>query len=565
MAHIHKKTKNGRPYYYVREIARIDGKPTVVNQVYLGTPERILEMATQGGGETERIQAQEFGALWLANQIAQEVDLCGIIDAVVEKGKKGSGPSVGEYFLYAVLNRMVDAKSKRALPDWYSSTAVQFIRPVDTDALSSQHYWKKWEKVGEDHIREISRRFFSRLREVEPSGSDCFLFDTTNYYTYMASETESDLARRGKNKEGKDWLRQVGVALLVSRANRLPLFYREYEGNRHDSQLFSRIREEMFSALAGEMGCRLTVVFDKGMNSEENIAAIDGDERFGFITTYSSFFAEELVQVPLEKFSPVDAGRMVREEDRILAWRTSGEYWGKQRAVVVTYNPLTATKQRHGFERRLLSLQSALFEIQSKVHRHLPHWRDRKEIIARCKELCLDLHLPADLYAVEVYEEKGKLRFNFRKNHYRIGRHINRFGKNIIVTSNLDWGTNQIVEASLDRAMVENAFRQSKDETLVGMNPIWHWTDSKIRCHILTCMMALSCLRLVEIRMERAGMKMSAEKVMGAMHRLHSCLLWNSRKKKPVRMIEEPDRDQARILKAFGHEVKNGVLQKAKR
>jgi len=47
MAHLHKKIKKGRPYYYVREIARVDGKPKVINQAYLGSPERMLEMATK--------------------------------------------------------------------------------------------------------------------------------------------------------------------------------------------------------------------------------------------------------------------------------------------------------------------------------------------------------------------------------------------------------------------------------------------------------------------------------------------------------------------------------------
>ena len=62
MAHIHKKSKNGNTYYYVREIARVDGKPKVVNQVYLGTAEKIMAMAA--GKKTpnmERIQVQEFG------------------------------------------------------------------------------------------------------------------------------------------------------------------------------------------------------------------------------------------------------------------------------------------------------------------------------------------------------------------------------------------------------------------------------------------------------------------------------------------------------------------------
>ena len=69
MAHLHKKIKKGRPYYYIREMARVDGKPKVVNQVYLGSPERILELMGGGGSELSRIQAQEFGALWLANLI----------------------------------------------------------------------------------------------------------------------------------------------------------------------------------------------------------------------------------------------------------------------------------------------------------------------------------------------------------------------------------------------------------------------------------------------------------------------------------------------------------------
>jgi hypothetical protein len=45
MPHIHKKIKKGRPYYYIREIARVDGKPKVISQIYLGSIERILEMA----------------------------------------------------------------------------------------------------------------------------------------------------------------------------------------------------------------------------------------------------------------------------------------------------------------------------------------------------------------------------------------------------------------------------------------------------------------------------------------------------------------------------------------
>jgi hypothetical protein len=63
MAHIHKKMKKARPYYYVRETARVNGKPKVVNQVYLGSPERIMEMAAGKGGEISKLQVQEYGSL----------------------------------------------------------------------------------------------------------------------------------------------------------------------------------------------------------------------------------------------------------------------------------------------------------------------------------------------------------------------------------------------------------------------------------------------------------------------------------------------------------------------
>jgi transposase len=364
MPHLHKKMKKGRPYYYIREMARVNGKPTVVSQVYLGSLERMLEMASGKKDEYVKVQSQEFGALWLANLINQDFDLVGLIDAVVPEGKAETGPTVGEYFLYAVFNRMIDACSKRALPGWFRDTAIQEIRPVDAEELSSQRYWEKWDRVSEEDVVEIAGRFFRRLADLEPPYSDSFLFDTTNYFTFMASDTESELCKRGNNKEGRHWLRQVGVALLVSRDNQLPFFYREYEGNRHDSKLFNSLVDDVLESmknLAGKPG-RLTIVFDKGMNSDDNIAAIDAREEISFITCYSPYFAPELIHVKAASFTVLDTAknqelrRAGKVKDLLSAFRSTGEYWGKERTVVVTYNPRTARKQRYDFENRLFRL-----------------------------------------------------------------------------------------------------------------------------------------------------------------------------------------------------------------
>lgn len=571
MAHIHKKIKKGRPYYYVRETGRVKGKTKVLNQVYLGSPEKILQMATEAKASAmpSKIQSQEFGALWLAHLVESDIDVAGLIDDLISQKPNKDEPSVGEYFLYAIYNRMIDACSKRALPAWYKHTAIQHIRPVDIQKLTSQMYWQKWDQVGDEQLRLIATEFLRRVAKLEQPSSDCFMFDTTNYYTFMASHTPSELAKRGKNKEGRNWLRQIGVALLVCRNKRLPLFYREYEGNRHDSKVFPQVMDDVFTAMREIVGkqSRVTVVFDKGMNAEENIAAIDANEQINFITTYSTYFSEDLVHVDLSKFTPVDTRKnrklheYGRDEDRLVAWRTTGEYWNRQRTVVVTYNPITATKQRFSFEKKMLRLQEILFDFQTKVNQGVPHWRNKTQVLARYNDTCAQLHIAADLYTVEVYENGNGLRMNFRKNHYRIGRHIDRFGKNIIITDNADWSTDDIVNASLDRWTVEDGFRQSKNDDLVAMMPFRHWTDSKIKCHIFTCIAAYALLRLIEIKLRRGGLTLTAQAAMKQMSQLHSVLMWLPKRKKPERMLEEPDDEQAQILGAFGWEIKGGVLQ----
>ena len=313
MAHFHIKTKKGRSYLYVREIARVDGKPKVISQIYIGSPEKVANLRSGKEDETLSLKVEEFGALWLADQIDRDIDLSGIVDSIVSRAKRETGPSIGEYFLYCVFNRMVQAVSKNKL-------------------------------------------------------ADCLLFDTTNYYTYMASQTNSQLAQRGKNKAGKHHLRQIGLGLLVARDSRLPLHYSVYPGNIHDSKHFEAVMDEMFGIVCGlnKTKERLTVVFDKGMNADDNYAWIDEHSRVHFITTYSTYFAMELAATPLDRFEPADTpeNRRLLEQDKkdecLLAYRTKGEYWGKERTVIVTYTPASARKQAYTFDDKLEAMRQEL-------------------------------------------------------------------------------------------------------------------------------------------------------------------------------------------------------------
>ena len=500
---------------YVREIARVDGKPKVVSQIYLGSPERVAGLASGTETETIKIKVEEFGALWLAQQMDQDVDLATIVDEIVPRAARETGPTVGEYFLYCVWNRMIEAVSKNRLSQWYDRTAIQQIRPVDLSELTSQRYWEKWDRVSEEALKEITQTFFKRIWQLESPQADCLLFDTTNYYTFLASDTPSDLARRGKSKDGRHHLRQIGLGLLVARDSKLPLYYSVYPGNTHDSKQFEAIMDEMFGIVCGlhQTKERLTVVIDKGMNSESNYAWIDEHARIHFVTTYSTYFAQDLATTALDRFEPLDIAKNQKllaagnREDLILAYRTRGEYWGKQRAVVVTYNPATARKQDYTFQSKLETIRQQLLTMRNKVREKAPHWKKPDAIRERYVRLCERLHVSSDYYTLDFKHTNDGLSMSFRKDPYRVSRKQAMFGKNIIITDNTDWTTREIVEASLDRWQVEDRFRLSKNDDLVSTRPIRHWTDSKIRCHLFTCVAAMTYLRRLELRLSAAGVQ----------------------------------------------------------
>ena len=126
----------------------------------------------------------------------------------------------------------------------------------------------------------------------------------------------------------------------------------------------------------------------------------------------------------------------------------------------------------------------------------------------------------------------------------------------------IDWSTRELLEASIDRWQVENRFRVSNNEDTVGLRPIRHWTDSKIRCHLFTCVAAMVYLRRIELKLAAHGLQRTADDVMDDMRHLHYVLTLRNKERKPARRMETPGKTQAEVLSAFGYRVDaGGVLQ----
>ena len=84
---------------------------------------------------------------------------------------------------------------------------------------------------------------------------------------------------------------------------------------------------------------------------------------------------------------------------------------------------------------------------------------------------------------------------------------------------------------------------------------MFHWTDSKIRCHLLTCVIALTMRRLLELQVGPVLGEVSAENVIEELRALRSVFIWHPGKKRPRQQLEEPTQLQNVVLKAFGYGI----------
>ena len=234
----------------------------------------------------------------------------------------------------------------------------------------------------------------------------------------------------------------------------------------------------------------------------------------------------------------------------------------KTRTVVVTNSPATARKQEYVFEAKLEAIRTELLIMRKKTNEGCPQWRDEDEIRERYLALCSRMHMASEYFELEFSKAGGALSMSFRKNAYRTELRKKMFGRNIIITDNIDWKTEDIVQASLDRYMVEEKFRQANQASQVSALPMRHWTDAKMRCHLFCCVVAMTYLRKIEMHLEKAGLKITAAGIMEKMKKLHSVLTIN-KTGRPVRCMETPDKTQKKTLEAYGWEInKAGVLQK---
>ena len=278
MAFIMGKKQNGKTYYYLAESARVNGKPRIVSQRYLGPAEEIMaRLSDAGPGELTATHHRKFGDLAGAWSVLERLDVVNIIDDVIGIGPGHPKVSVGTYIGLATLNRVVAPCSKLAFCDWWKKTAGDRLVRIAPTELDHRRFWDAMDTISEKDLVKIEERITAKMIETFKVDISGLILDMTNFATYIDSaNTRAPIAKRGHAKQKRHDLRLVGLGLVVTRDGKMPLVSHAYEGNRPDVTQFPEVISkltERFRALGGTPG-DLTVVFDAGQNSASNIALL---------------------------------------------------------------------------------------------------------------------------------------------------------------------------------------------------------------------------------------------------------------------------------------------------
>ncbi len=513
MPSLTKKKINGKTYYYARESKWVNGKSKIVWQKYLGRAEDII--ATMTGAredpDPEKAIVTEFGAVAALYDLAQRLQLAEHIDRHVPK--RGSGPSVGTYLLTAVLNRCVAPSSKASVADWFKRTALRRLVGIEARQLTSQRFWDNMNRLSREAISLIERDITAQMVRDFKIDLRRVLFDATNFFTFIDTFNDrSTLAQRGKSKEGRKALRIIGLALLVSADSHVPLLHQTYAGNQHDSKTFTGLTGELvarYKALT-DGAEHVTIVFDKGNNSKDNLAAVD-ESPYHFVGSLVTTQHSELLEIPRKRYrSLADEGLPGVEVHRLKK-----VVFGTERTVLLTYNENLFLTQSKTILRDVSKRRSLLQAEQLRLRK----WRTGKisngkrptiEAVDKKVNGWLKRQHMKKLLHVEVSEVEGfpKLTYHFDNQAWK-RLQTTRLGKTILFTDNDDWTDAEIVRAYRGQYMVEEAFKRMKDPHHIALRPQHHWTDQKVEVHVFCCVLALTLCSLLRRELSQKGIDRS--------------------------------------------------------
>ena len=192
------------------------------------------------------------------------------------------------------INRLCAPGSELAIEQrWYPSTALDDLLEIEEGKINDTRLYRCLDRIL-PHKTKLERHLKERYGALFGAEFDVLLYDLTSTYVEGAAE-KNPMVRRGYSRDHRPDCEQLVIALIVNNEG-FPFSYETFDGNRTDVSTMETILR-MVERKYGK--ARRIWVFDRGIVSEENLAAIrkrDGQYLTGTPRSQMKQFEAELLK-----------------------------------------------------------------------------------------------------------------------------------------------------------------------------------------------------------------------------------------------------------------------------
>ena len=463
-------------YLVLRWKKRINGVPTIVKEISVGTADNLAAMLESGISDIV-LKSYSAGSTLSTLFMDKKIGFRDIVNSIM--AHKGDGMSPGDYMLLFIMNRLSDPCSKNSIERWMNRDYASVIFPT----VGSQDFWNLMDRFSDSDMKQIRDRIRNRIIEMGYDFTSMFV-DASNMYTFME---ENDMAKKGHNKKHRYDLNQISY-YIAANYDYIPLYGESYEGNVHDSRTFQWIIENMPE--------NSILIFDRGYNSKSNIDLVSNRRYIGALKQSDH---HDIMRLDVWKDSHIELMRNV---------------YGKDHRIVLYHSSSLENRQRSKFMKRIEKVTARVRKIMYSGNSDLI---ERARIYLESENLNETILLPS----LEIDQE-------------RMNERMSMMGKNAIFTNIMDMDSAAIIDLYRKRNRVEHCFR-----TINTMNiafPIYHWTPQKIRVHMFFSLMAYLFLSLIYNEIHREDESVSLISTMEYMKDIN--LIYAANGKRVTRKIE---------------------------
>jgi hypothetical protein len=454
------------------------------------TPEQAA--AAAGGGEVEVVDSRRLGGAWMLDRLWERLGIGAAIRQVAA-GRRLDGEAVERVVFALVAQRALEPGSKLAATRWVAERVA-----IDGCAGFSDDQAYRAMDFLLAALEQIAARIFSSVAHLLNLDLDIVFVDTTStYWEVECADSDPELAdlaadeettnpteeaRRafGHSKDHRDDLPQVVIAMAVTRDG-IPVRCWTFPGDTADTAIIRTITDDL-----GGWGLRRLVwVADRGFASAANRA---------YLTRGGGHYihAEKLRHTNTEasaalarpgRYRTVADNLRVKEVHVAPGGDGDGEQDGEDGArtqrFVVCHNPEAADRDA--------AVRTNLVAHLTQLIDGSDGWTSRRR-----DELVGSLKAKPGLRRYLRRTPTGLLRID----HTAIRREQHLDGKWLLRTSDLTLTADDLAAAYKQLTHIERGWRDMKGA--LGLRPVFHHREDRIRAHVQLCWLALLLIRVVE-------------------------------------------------------------------